>query len=137
MQEGGVAIRNALISASVNSGTHIYQNVAATGAPYPYIVISKQGGGDSNEDAVMLREEFWQVVAVGTVASSVNALGTSIMDTLHRQSITMPNARWGLVGIESNEQIIEEDERPKEHFVNDERVFIRGGIYRVRLYQCF
>lgn len=131
-QEAGAAIYTQLVASGVNGGTRIYQNIAETGAAYPYITITLLASADRNEDAVMIREELWAVHAWSTAsAAQAGSISETIMDSLHRSSMSIAGTRWGLVGIESNEQVVFEES------VKDERQFVQGGIYRVRLYQKF
>jgi hypothetical protein len=118
---GGTALTTAL------GGTaRIYDMQAPDGASLPYVVFQHQGGGPDNITSAGIESNLWLVKvysnASAKAASDIFALADEL---LHRKNITIGTANTWWCAREENVKLL-------ENLPNGKRVWMRGGIYRIR-----
>lgn len=117
---GGTALVSAL------GGTAIYVDQAPDGTNLPYVVFSHQAGGADNIIPVDLRTDLWFVRAYASARDAANLLDGHISDLLHRGSLTVSG--WTCFWL-----VREENFALVENLPNNNRVYMAGATYRVRL----
>jgi hypothetical protein len=122
---GKLASGTALIAAL--GGTAIYGYQAPSNTEPPFVVFSHQGGGPQNliggDD---LRDDLWFVRAYATEPADAHRIDGLISDLLHRGELTVPGWTVFWCVRETNLALV-------ENLPNNEKRFMAGAFYRVRL----
>jgi hypothetical protein len=117
---GGTALIAAL------GGTAIYDTQAPDAATAPYVVFNHQGGGFESLTSAELENNVWLVkVYSATTMSHAQTIYALVDALIHRRNLTITGATTFWCAREDNVQLVEN--KP-----NNTRLFMRGGLYRIR-----
>jgi len=119
--QGGAALTT-LLAGTVS----IYDMQAPDGAAMPYVVFNHQGGGPDNINPSEIESNLWLVKAYSaTGAANASNIFAQADALIHRQNISIGSRNTFWFAREENVKLV-------ENLPNGKRVFMRGGIYRVR-----
>jgi hypothetical protein len=117
-----------VLTASLGGTARIYDMQAPDGASPPYIVFNHQGGGPDNMCPSEIESNLWLIKAYSNVsAGTASAIFALADDLIHRKNLTINGGTvntWWCVR--------EENIKLLENLPNGKRVWMRGGIYRIR-----
>lgn len=129
---GGTAL-TALLSTVPNIGgtvsvPAVYEMQAVDGATYPLLIYQHMGGGPDNINPSEIESNLWLVKAYSpTSAANASAIFAQADVLIHRKQLSINggtvNTWW--CAREENVKLV-------ENLPNGKRVYMRGGIYRVR-----
>ena len=121
--QGGTALTT-LLAGTVS----IYDMQAPDGVSMPYVVFNHQGGGPDSINPSEIESNLWLGKAYSpTSAANASAIFAQADVLIHRKQLSINggtvNTWW--CAREENVKLV-------ENLPNGKRVFMRGGIYRVR-----
>ena len=119
--QGGTALTT-LLAGTVS----IYDMQAPDGASMPYVVFNHQGGGPDNDSSRDVESNLWLVkVYSATSAATASNIFDEADKLLHKRQITITGTTTWWCHREENVKLV-------ENLPNGKRVYMRGGIYRIR-----
>lgn len=117
---GGTALTTAL------GGTAIYHQQAPDGQALPYVVWNIQGGGDENITSNRMKNLVLFVRAYAASAAQAGTIDNYCDALLHGKNLSVTGWHMFWLGRESDLELVE---NPPD----GGRVFMAGGLYRVRM----
>ena len=115
------------ITSLLSGTTAIYNLQAPKNAVYPYIVWSHQGGGDENETANRTKNLLVFIRAYsGASAAQAGSIDAQIDTALHLSPLTVSG--WTDFWLAR-----EQDLETVENEPDGQRIYMTGGMYRIRL----
>ncbi len=116
-----------LITSQLSGTTSIYSVQAPDNASLPYIVYSIQGGGDENLDRHRTKNTVYFIRAYSQVSLvQAGSIDAAVDTALHLQTIS-PSG-WSNFWTAR-----EEDLTAVENLESGEKIWMSGGLYRVRI----
>lgn len=119
---GGTALITAL------GGTAIYADQAPDSVSLPYTIFSHSGGGPDTRAATTIRDNTWFVRSYASTKAEAANLDGLTDALLHKQSLSVSG--WSNIWL-----VRELDQALVENPPNGEKIYMCGGIYRVKLSQ--
>lgn len=107
-------------------GTAIYAEQAPDNSQLPYVVFNHQGGGLENLNADNLRNNVWFVRGYATTRAQANRIDGGCQDLLHKKPLTV-------TGYTNFWTVREDDVSLVETPPDEQRIFMAGGMYRIRI----
>jgi hypothetical protein len=129
---GGTALVAQLATVPGVAGTAslpaIYDMQAPDGAPLPYVIFQHQGGGPDNITSAGIESNVWAVkIHTASGAKNASQIFALVDELLHRKNLSISggtvNTWWCCR---------EENVKLLENLPNGKRIWMRGGIYRIR-----
>lgn len=118
---GDVTLTNLL-----HSNTSVYQMMAEDNATLPYVVFSLQHGGDENITSMRRKNLYVYIRGYSNTLANAGAIDAQIDSLIHNQTLTV--AGW-----ENIWTVRDTDLSLVEVLPNNDRVYMVGGFYRIRL----
>jgi len=115
------------LTALLAGTTSIYHLQAPDGATLPYVVFSIQAGGDENETPKRRKSLVLYVRGYSDVSSgNAGSIDTQIDTLLHKKDLSV--AGWANIYCWRDQDLEMIENAP-----SGEKVFMRGGFYRLRI----
>jgi hypothetical protein len=119
-----------VLTAALGGTARIYDMQAPDGVSPPFLVFQHQGGGPDNITSAGIESNVWVVKVYSAVGAKAASDAFALADALlHRRNIAIVsdggtiNTWW--CAREENIKLL-------ENLPNGKRVWMRGGIYRIR-----